>query len=121
MRDVMEQILTRLPTYFRNPSIVEPVYFSFPSGNSMEPMLVRDVMRLEEGDHVFIRWAKDDDPDDIRMDDVCEVRDNDGTRIVAPDHCWEWDYGRADPEDSHIDTGRGFAYFYWPDEPVSKG
>lgn len=82
---------------------------------NMKEMLIEDVKKLKKGDKVFIHWAKDDYPDDVRMDDICEVQENDGTKIVAPDYCWEWSYEGENLTGNSIDTSRGRAYFYWPE------
>lgn len=73
---------------------------------------------LKVGDKVYIFYAKDDNPENVRSDFEHEVVKT-GTIIgrgrmintSGGDTVWDWDLARYDNLVRGIDTSRGYAYF----------
>lgn len=52
---------------------------------------IRKLFSLNPGDEFRVYWAKDDDPDSIRLDYVVQkILENDGKRILVTDSGYEW-------------------------------
>jgi len=91
----------------------------------LKPMSLLEVRKLKVGDKVYVYYAKDDDENDIRFDEICEVAEIDTVEqsIIAGSYwnlankTWFSDAQRTQYETGNrINTSRGNAYFFWPEE-----
>ena len=82
--------------------------------SAREPLPAGEFSTLKPGDQFIVYWAKDDNPEDVRLDDVTQtVVQNDGNEITTNDPGVSWDTGELiTPEENCLDTSRGYAYLY---------
>lgn len=68
---------------------------------------------LKVSDKVYIFYAKDDNPENVRSDFEHEVIEIHGSGIITKgdDAIWDWDMAHYDKLVRGIDTSRGYAYF----------
>jgi hypothetical protein len=93
-----------------------PWGFDSPSEYQMKrvPLTVDELFALEPGDTFRVYWAKDDDPNDVRLNyETLEISDMDEETIWASD---DYIWSRKDFVGSSncLNTSRGYAYFYRP-------
>jgi len=97
---------------------------------NLTPMPLTEVRKLQQGDRVYLWWAKDGNLDDVRINEVCEVEG------VAP-FTNQWGTGvdlalgggdirirdetvKRSPDANRTDWGgRGEVYFYYPPEAAA--
>lgn len=76
---------------------------------------ISKLFRLLPGDKFIVYWAKDDDPQYVRLNyEVQIVAHNDGESLQTEDD-YEWcrdECAGLNPEENILDTSRGHAYFY---------
>jgi hypothetical protein len=79
----------------------------------LKPMPMKTFFELNVGDRVFIKWNKDDNPRDVRLNRICTVEDK-FEDVVFTDDDYEWYKSEVnDFESNKLDTSRGFAYFFF--------
>jgi hypothetical protein len=94
---------------------------------NLKPMPLSEVGKLREGDEVYIWWAKDGNPRDVRLDEICVIESaarydrRDGKGLIL-----DVGYGDFDLDDDIVAQladecdiewgGRGQAFFYYPPE-----
>lgn len=81
-------------------------------GRKGNPLPVSQLFNKKAGDKVFIYWAKDNDPDDVRLNGIYKILWNENGTMECPE-CYEWDKDEIiDGTQNCLDTSRGLAYFY---------
>lgn len=80
------------------------------------PLPAKDLFTLPRGAAFVVYWAKDDDPQDVRLNyKRQEIAKTDGDLILTRDH-YEWYRSEiVDPERNELDTSRGIARFFRAD------
>lgn len=83
-----------------------------------QPLTKADFEKLKAGDRVRIRYAKDDDGDRTRINEIQQVMEVDDrvvyTKAANDNYLWDWDLKDFDEASGGIDTGRGTAFFSTP-------
>ena len=92
---------------------------------NLRPMPLKEVRKLKTGDKLYVWWAKDGNPNDVRVNGICEVleicpmktsRGRRGVGISIYDGDFTiWDSeAQMSPDENCTDwAGRGSVYFYY--------
>lgn len=79
----------------------------------MTRLSIRDLFAMKPGDKYRVYWAKDDDPQYVRLNyDTQTVLSNDGETLTDGDYDWYLSEAHDDLDNNVLDTSRGLAYFY---------
>lgn len=83
-----------------------------------EPLSAENLFKMQYGDTFRVYWAKDNNPEDIRLNyDLIVIGSNENGYIYSLDYCWEFseDEITDDPSNNVLDCGRGYCYLYKAD------